>query len=200
VDNTSKERYGYPKPFFTLRDGRLEVRNVPVPERESPDIREFIEDGGLRRTFFLHSHLYRLLAYRFWLRPVFEVQEFEPAIPFDEALPLTLELFRRIKGLSGEMDAEMLVMMIPDGSWLEAGISMGNSRGGDFFRELLEGSGVRYLDLWDIFLNAQRNGRRLYIGGDSIHMNAEGNKLAARMIYNYLYAYGMIGKCPGVGR
>lgn len=195
-DTMSAVRFRYPKPFFILRGDELVQENTPVPQW--PRVSEAIEGKGLRRFLVNHSHLYRFLAYRFWLKSYFEKGESEAAMSVDEGWRVTEGIIKKMKYLCDKAGSRLFFVIIPDGHLLVALEEMRTMRADSGIRgriiETLERNGIPYIDLWTPFLEEQGRGKSLHIDGDPDHWNSEGHRLAASLILARMKDLGVVSK------
>lgn len=193
VDITSSARYMAPKPFFSLKDDRLALRNVPVPKFKG--IKQVMEGEGIERIFMRHSHLYRFIAYRFWLRPGIETGKSAIAMPLDEGWRVLEAIIKDIKSLCEGAGSRLVFVIIPDGRWIEASGNQAMAQGVGYsriFNEMLERNNIPYIDLWTSFLKERSKGEKMYIEGDPDHLNKEGNSLAAKSILAWMNESGLL--------
>jgi len=124
---------GYPKPFFSLRDGKLRLENVPVPDTRETRRKAFDEPdtslGKLKKFLRHHTHTYPFIAGR--LNAVPSIRRFLlrtgladeytaalPGIPLiklneDKALGLFAALVAEIRNVCDKADAGLLIVHIP---------------------------------------------------------------------------------------
>lgn len=183
-DTMSAVRFGYSKPFFTLRGEELVLNNVPVPERRKAEMSFLAE----------HSYLYKFLAGRLRHGSYQDKGRSEPAMSMEEGWRVTEVILREMKVLCDSRGCKILIVIIPDGRWLEGQWQIPQVGGVDqtVFNQMLERNGLTYLDLWTPFIKEHRKGKRLYIEGDLDHWNPDGHRLAAEIIIRRIKESGLV--------
>lgn len=124
---------GYPKPFFSLQDGKLRLENVPVPDTRETRRKAFDEPdtilGRLKKFLRHHTHSYPFIAGRLnsipavrrFLLKIGLAEEFTAALPGipqirlhgDRVLPLFNALLTEIRSICVAAGAELLLVHIP---------------------------------------------------------------------------------------
>ncbi|MDD5557048.1 MAG: SGNH/GDSL hydrolase family protein [bacterium] len=109
-----------PKPFFEFADGRLELRNAPVPfdraywAAKTALAAEYGDPRAGRPGFWRRSHLANWIAFRA-AHPSRRRREEEPADPraLEEEMELTKAILRRIDRVCRENGARLVVADLP---------------------------------------------------------------------------------------
>lgn len=168
ADNNDDGRYGYNKPRFVLEEGRLALRNVPVPRDPWT---ERAERWAYHRTWVLH---------RLWRLPrLLDVEEALAAEPEEEEGPppppplavteaLLGALAERVRADGARLAVVTIPMREPIAGPIEA---------------RLDALGVPHLDLEPAF--APYGWREVRFPHDS-HWNARGHRVAADAVAAFL--------------
>ncbi|MEM6794313.1 MAG: GDSL-type esterase/lipase family protein [Acidobacteriota bacterium] len=163
--NARFEQLGYSKPRFDLRDGRLELVGVPVPEGRP--LR-----GGSRLLGVLGRGSRTVLEH----------------LGYGEAWPVSAAILDRLAARCAERGAPLFVMILPKdqliyGSGPRRGL---HERTLEVTREMLAESQLPFLDLTPALRQgAQRGGERLYYPVDG-HWSAAGHAVAAAALGRWL--------------
>ncbi len=195
LDNIhSSVEYSYPKPFYVLRDGTLELQNVPVPERNvswtshfgvqpyhlrSPTSSSTEPPGPTYRAHlflrrYLHSYRFaasrssQILARRGWTRK-----------PVD---PLLRELLSAVHAACSQAGARLLLVVIP------YRFHIANPHDDPIKDAVLaaaDKAAIECLDLWPLFRRQVASGSSLYFEIDP-HWNPAGHDLAANELATHL--------------
>lgn len=183
---------GAPKPYFTIEDGKLTLKNEPVPRLASSR-----RDIGWVRSVFGHSYLVqfvmtRLNRLQWWVEPSMATKfEMSPAEAVDGACLLLHRLaeFRDQTGVkmalviqySGMDGLDDKLSWQADHDWVMACAQRENFDIIDDFQALRDvyrkGGLEDYQKLW-----VMHDNNRIYG-----HMSVEGNRLVADMIYDHLF-------------
>jgi len=192
----------YAKPRFVLQNGQLCLTNVPPPQ----------PPANLLKS--LSKLLERSYLYRF-AREVLETSSPEelPAYcqvyqtnytpEWEEAWKVTEAILVEMQRLAESADAKLFVCYLPeqnqvsDSKWNQIALHSGAASSYDRERpnhllgELCARHDIPYLDLTPAFC------RHIAAGGPypyfpvNAHLNVEGNRLAAQLIYDYLVEQGL---------
>ncbi len=192
----------YAKPRFVLQNGQLRLTNVPPPQ----------PPANLLKS--LSKLLERSYLYRF-AREVLETSSPEelPAYcqvyqtnytpEWEEAWKVTEAILVEMQRLAESADAKLFVCYLPeqnqvsDSKWNQIALHSGAASSYDRERpnhllgELCARHDIPYLDLTPAFC------RHIAVGGPypyfpvNAHLNVEGNRLAAQLIYDYLVEQGL---------
>lgn len=126
--------YGYPKPYFSLINGKLVLKNVPVPDTRETRRKAFEEPDtwfGKLKKFLRHNiHTYQFIIGRLNSVPAVRnfflktglAEEFTRALPGVPAYtlkkemlyPLLFALLKEIKNICDEAGAKFLLVYIPE--------------------------------------------------------------------------------------
>lgn len=124
---------GYPKPVLRVRDGRLEVRNVPVPQRDGPRSPLETLAGSLRIVALL--------------RPWIAARGPAPALARGDVAELVTAVFAELRERTARAGRALLLVYLP----MRSEWSPDPSPGGDPWRRLLRRAaaarGIPFLDL-----------------------------------------------------
>ena len=190
-DNRSSIDTGVSKPYCTLENGRIKLNNVPVPQ---PGERVLAQGKGrFRDTLYRHSHLYRLVAERlnesrlFMPDSVFEMSR-------EQGMLVTVAILEGMSRVCRENGSRFAVLLLSHGAWIEA---LAGNRQQDVgyypvLTRMLAERGVTVIDTTDRFVEASRKGRKLFFEKDPVHLNKEGNMVAAEALYDGLVGYGLL--------
>lgn len=179
----SKEYVYYHKPMFRLKNGHLELTNVPVPRSN------FLIRGSakLARRSYLLTQMNRVIR---GFRQKNELREAESnyssvthdpksiEFPSTNAELVTLELMREYISTVNNNDTRMVIVFV-DGQ-------DGRDRR---LREALNDTNTTFIHLDDYFMESDHEGHHLI--GD-FHWNPEGHKLVANMVINELFNQSII--------
>lgn len=174
---------GHAKPYFEVKaDGKLELKNVPVPPQFKLNMNQFpdlIEHGALENVLY-HSELYKRLK-KAWLRAGIGLGLLDPDLSEEWILGRAIlsQLIREVR----EDGSEPVMMMIPSESWARS------TRKTTLRKSLIkfaEREKAAFVDLTPVFnQKVQEEGiAKYYIEGDW-HWTAKGHKLAAEAIRSF---------------
>jgi len=166
-------RFGTPKPYFRLVEGRLEVQNTPVPT--ATRMTDLYAEVPLFDILYTRSHLYRLLFHRF-SDPLKALTRSQEVLSHEDGLAVAGEIIRRMEAGAKAIDARLVILAIPHQDWLTPG---GRAKHGTAL-DLLRSAGVAYIDLWDV-LSANAD-KELFLAGDNVHFSAMGHRVIAQEI------------------
>jgi hypothetical protein len=184
---------GAPKPYFTARDGRLALNNVPVPRMATSN------EIGLWRSIFGYSYLVhyamrRLDLMQWWVSPAMATKIVQSA---PEATEVTCLLMRRLAALRDRFNIPVSLVFQyagPDATvsrltWEEdrARVTACAEQekidvldGLEPLRSAYQADGLEaFQRLWVMYDN-----NRLYG-----HMSAEGNQMIAHSVYARFFAH-----------
>ncbi len=189
-DNANNVRYGYPKPQFVFSDGKLKLEGVPAPLKEDWEKRVYENEAWYRKVDRVLSN--NLLSYAFFRNRLLAVgflrnlsvklelsKQERIEENFDEKISLTLQLIKEMNELSKKNKAKLLVVIIPTKVQV---YSDGSGKQNKAIVEFAEENSILVLDLLDPFKESEE---KLYFDIDP-HWNANGNRLAAELIYEKL--------------
>ncbi len=189
TDSMSSVNGGASKPYFRLIGDRLMVQNAPVPER-MPYLRSTAATSLVKRWFYQHSHLYRLvitrrMAANFYMADsVMEMNE-------KEGLQVMTTLIRGMRDLCSERNTWFSVLLIPHGVWLKGmHDNPGTPMPGYFgiLKRLLEAEGITVFDPADALLAEIAGGADVFFANDPVHLTAQGNAVIAKFLQPLLSA------------
>lgn len=166
-------RFGTPKPYFRLLEGRLKLQNVPVPT--ATRMTDLYAQAPLFDVLYTRSHLYRLLFHRF-SDPLKALTRSEEVLSSEEGLAVAAAIIRRLAITARAVGARLVILAIPHQDWLTPGGRAEHRTA----VELLRTTGVPYIDLWEA-LSARADGG-LFLTGDNVHFTAKGNRVIAEEI------------------
>jgi hypothetical protein len=167
---------GYPKPRLKLRDGRLEVENVPVPRRAflAPWL---AQNGWLLRELRSLDLPLRALHH---LLPSLDGRRYS-WVEMDEVSRVALKVFNSLAELHKKSDTVLVLVYLPVREGSE------DLELATWWRHLLQAEtakrNVPFLDLYDAFQNVPRDKRREMVKG---HYTSEGHQYLARMLWSEL--------------
>jgi lysophospholipase L1-like esterase len=189
-DNMSSVNGGAAKPFCRIENGRLAIRNVPVP-RSSPLMKSSARASRLKTFFYRHSHIYRLLLTRIrganlYMRDaVLEMDE-------NEGLQVTSAIINGMDQVCRESGCRLVVLLISHGTWVtELQKSPGAPIG--YYPALkvnLDQMGIPVIDTTDAFVRHPEGG--LFFADDPVHLTRLGNRVAAEALYDGLSKLDML--------
>ena len=207
-DNTHSVAYTYPKPYFMLEDGKLVLKNVPVPRREwESGEREALEKkvreetprkasfgkslGKFLRTHFKSVALISdsIKGLRTAMRDSAKSNKKLPAYMIktrknrkdEAAIVLAEEILKEMNKQVKSSAAEFVVVMVPYRAHLKKLPDNVYSAILDF----CDREGIRCIDPYAGFFEDYRKGNKLFFEHDK-HWNESGHKLIAEEIYDYL--------------
>lgn len=186
LDNASSIMQNYKKPYFKLIGGDLVLRGTPVPRELL--LGEVIAGYNRFKEFLYdNSHLYRFFFNRaskggIDTGAVIETQR-------EQALELTAALLGAIRDLCGQNGARMLVLLLPNGRWLEDEMAEGR-RAGFYtqFMGMLREKGIPYVDPHSALLEGMRRGEELFLTRDPVHLTPAGYEIVAQELYKAINA------------
>jgi hypothetical protein len=181
--------YGdYPKPYLELVDGRLEVRNVPVPQMFSliPQ-RERVRSAvrNLNLVQFGHSVLDRLGAQS--IAPEWRVMD-------DNAVrAVSAKVFEELRDLNAARGSTLVLVYLPRTGDSSEGGSTWAVPSDDwraFVRREADRLGIRFIDLVEAFRELPLDvGEQLFIEPyQPSHYNTRGNAWVAQQLRERLFA------------
>jgi len=189
--------YGdYPKPYLEVVDGRLEVRNVPIPEMFSliPQ-RERVRSAvrNLNLVQFGHSLLGRLGVQS--VAPEWRVMD------DDGVRRVTARVFEELRDLNAAKGSSLVLVYLPrTGDTFEGGSTWAvpSDEWRAFVRREAERLGVRFIDLVETFREMSLDeGEQLFIEPyQPSHYNTRGNAWVAQQLRERLFATDAEGQGP----
>ncbi len=207
-DNTRSVAYTYPKPYFILEDGKLVLKNVPVPKREwesggrEASEKKEREETPRKTSFgkslgkFLRTHFKSVAlisdgvkGLRTAIRDSARSNKKLPAYAtrtkkdrkVEAAIVLTEEILKEMNRQVKSSAAEFVVVMVPYRTHLKKQPDEVYSAILDFCNR----EGVRCIDPYPRFFEDYRKGNKLFFEHDQ-HWNESGHELIAKEIYDYL--------------
>lgn len=173
-----------PKPYFVLRDGGVELRGVPLPRDSAAWYREHPPE--------IRSYL--LAALIRWRRLSEAVYETEISYRRAEKTAINAAILEAVARVVAEHDHPFVaVLLYPP--W-ELGFEGWRER---FLKERLGRLGVPYLDTKPLLLErSDRPADELYHPPSNFHLNAEGNRIVARAIADWLAGTGGADRIGGM--
>ena len=190
-DNRSSIDTGVSKPYCTLENGRIKLNNVPVPQ---PGTRTLMKQGTpFGQILYRNSHLYRLVAERlnesrmFMPDSVFEMSE-------GEGMQVTMAILEGMSRVCRENGSRFAVLLLSHGAWIEASAKKRQQDVGYYpvLARMLAGRGIKVIDTTEKFVEETAKGRKLFFDRDPVHLNAEGNRVAAEILHQGLLRYGLL--------
>lgn len=193
VNNTHSVQYGYPKPYFRLRENQLVLLNTPVPQKtadwekrfELPQELQSKEVGsdksGAGLGTFLQTHV--LSHSWLWARGTDFLRDREMANNGVDRLTgaLLVELQQRVQS----QGAQLVVVLVPYKGHTRPDASARNLRQWEAIVKFLHSHSLEFVDLRPAFVKESTDGKQLYFTIDD-HWNPAGHELAAKVIYEHL--------------
>ena len=184
-DSTCSTRFGIPKPYFRLVDGKLILHSPPREFSKVNDSDILFRGKPFRSFLFTRLHLYRLIFYRF--SPVMKKEHVSiEEMTVTEGTQVAAAIVRSWKKICDENGIKLLFLVFPQDDWLKNAASSKAFKSGHASAvEILEDAGISYLDLWDAFAANYNQG--LFLKGDNVHPNRKGNEIIAEKIRKRLH-------------
>lgn len=173
ISRTEMSRmWGANKPYFTLEgDGRLVLRNVPVPARPDPATTLTVWQRMFGRSILVDRVLRRLDQLHDWFGDHVRVH------PEGTGERIACALTERLAALQKSSGAKVLVVALYDPvAWRQAKFGAEQHR---MTRGLLACAAKQGLATLDTFEALQKGGSSLY---KLWHLNAQGNRLVADLV------------------
>jgi hypothetical protein len=212
----------YGKSYFILNDfGELELRGVPVPKTFDPPDRPLMsypvaqsfaeQQAGyldpsqrmptgfsvLKKFFYDHSSLYRLLSHAIKQVPQLRRVAAQAGVIEDRAGEKPIELVNLEWRIAYKILERMKSVADRDGARFalyefSSGLSFYSKETRDRIEQLSRGLDIPLIESSSLFHEAQQSqGASLTLPRDG-HWNANGHRLAARIIYEFLVAQGWL--------
>jgi lysophospholipase L1-like esterase len=192
----------YAKPRFVLRDGQLHLTNVPPPKPPASPLKSLGE-------LLERSYLYRFarealeMSSSEELPAYYQVYQTNYTPEWEEAWKVTEAILVEMQQLAKSVDAQLFICYLPeqnqvsDSEWNQIALhneeasSYDRERPNHLLGELCARHGIPYLDLTPAFRQHIATGRPYLYFPVNAHLNVEGNRLAAQLIYEYLVKQGL---------
>jgi len=174
INRTEMHRiWGAEKPYFDIENGRLALRNVPVPLTPEPDATLNVWQRTLGYSFLFDFTLRRLDLLHNWFGDHVRVH------PAGDGERIACLLTGRLKALQQQSGAPVLVLAQYDPMvWQDPAFAAEQRRLAHGLLACAEKQGLAVLDSFDS-LAASGDPRRLY---GLWHMNDAGNRLMAEIV------------------
>ncbi|MFB0534945.1 MAG: SGNH/GDSL hydrolase family protein [Anaerolineae bacterium] len=192
----------YAKPCFVLRDGQLHLTNVPPPQPPANPLKSL--GRLLERSYIYRSAREVLETSSPGELPAYcQVYQTDHMPEWEEAWKVTEAILVEMQRLAESADAQLFVCYLPeqnqvsDSQWNQMALRSGEASSYDRERpnyllgELCARHGIPYLDLTPAFRQHIAAGGPYPYFPVNAHLNAEGNRLAAQLIYEYLVEQGL---------
>ena len=182
--------HGYQKPYFRIKEGALDLRNVPVSKekKQLPGKGKSKKVKFNRKYLYKHSLLFKLfedaredLQYRVGIKKMDEFYE-----ESDKKWVTGKMILEKMKRYCDNRDIKFLIVLIPNKLQLYTFYDSGNPQRmiSRFCRE----QSIPCLDMLPVFKREfKRNRKELYFDYDP-HWNASGHLLAGRLVKKFLEA------------
>jgi lysophospholipase L1-like esterase len=192
----------YAKPRFVLRDGQLHLTNVPPPKPPANPFKSLSKLLGrsyiyrFAREMLERSSSGELPAYS-------QVYRTDYTPEWEEAWKLTEAILVEMQRLAKSADVTLFICYLPEQNQVshsrwnqmvlhnEEASSYDRERPNRLLGELCARHGIPYLDLTPAFGQHIAAGEPYPYLPVNAHLNVEGNRLAARLIYEYLVEQGL---------
>jgi lysophospholipase L1-like esterase len=201
--------YTYPKPYFSIRGGALELCNVPVPKRNTAWTTRFGVQPQHRRAptsavtenpgalyqahRFLRHHFY---TYRFVSIRVARIVARRGWMANASADSLLKQILVAMRATCTQIGARLLLVPIPYNYHMA---KTDDDRIKDAVLAAARDAGIEYLDLWPLFRSQAAAGRGLYFEIDP-HWNATGHEVAAEALASHLENTGWLQASTDVNK
>jgi hypothetical protein len=184
---------GTPKPYFSIEDGKLALKNEPVPRLASS-----IRDIGWARSVFGHSYLVqfvmtRLNRLQWWVAQSMAMKIEMSMGESDDVACLLLHRLAQFRDQNGVKMALVIQYSGLDG----LADKLGWQADRDWVMACAQRENFDIIDSFDALRAVDRKDgldayRKLWVMHDNNqiygHMSADGNRLIADLIYNHLFA------------
>ncbi len=185
-----------PKPRFELVDGRLELRNVPVPDERRPfdehdaeTLRGTDADTGLLRR--MKDELSRVWVVRQAKKILYPLLRYDPfpeyGDPESPGWRLMAAIIRRIKELAGPRP--LLIVPLVYVSYVRYGMSRSYW---DRFSSLADGRGTYAIDVLPYFRRLGSDAVRCFQEPHDSHMSADGHLVLAHALETEMRSLGLL--------
>jgi lysophospholipase L1-like esterase len=192
----------YAKPRFVLRDGQLHLTNVPPPKPPANPLKSLSK-------LLERSYLYRFACEMLErsspgeLPAYCQIYQTDYTPEWEEAWKVTEAILVEMQRLAESADAQLFVCYLPeqnqvsDSEWNQIALHSGEvssydrERPNHLLGELCARHGIPYLDLTLAFRQHITAGRLHPYFPVNAHLNVEGNRLVAQLIYEYLVKQGL---------
>jgi lysophospholipase L1-like esterase len=187
-DNMNSINAGYPKPYFTVENGGLVLRNTPVPG-ESPFMRAS-KRSALTSLLYDRSHLYRFVHGRLMKTSKYLAGSV-PEMSEEEAMGVTVALVRDMDGFCKAQGCRLALLLISHGQWVDALRVKPDLRVGYYpvLKGILTRMGIPVIDTTEGFV---RGPAGLFFPKDPVHLTPAGNEAAARALLEGLVRFGLL--------
>lgn len=173
--------YGYPKPFFSIEENRLVLKNVPVPDTRETRRKAFdMPDtlfGKIKKFLRHNTHTYPFITKRLNSIPALRefflkiglAEEFTWALPGvpsyklkpEKAYPLIEALIKEMRNISAEAGADFMLVFIPEKEddpnnpigykGVNEGAYDRNTEMSRYFSDFASANKIKFLDLLPVF-------------------------------------------------
>lgn len=187
-----------PKPRFELVDGRLELRNVPVPQDRKPfdegdaaTLRGTDADAGLSRR--LKDGLSKFWLVRQAKKVVYPMLGYDPFPEYKNAQSpewlLMAAIIRRFKELAGERPLVIVPLFYV--SYVRYGMSRAYWHR---FGSLADGRGIYAIDVLPHFRRLGPDAIRCFLEPHDAHLSADGHLVLAEALEAEMARLGLLGR------
>lgn len=184
---TQRSAHGYQKPYFTINEKGLELKNVPVPDREEPAGGKTEKKAKFNRKYlYNHSLLFKLfedaredLQYRIGIK---KADDF-----YEKSNPKWVVGERILEKIKESCDAhgvKLLIAVVPNKLQLYTFYDSGSPQ--EMLVEFCRKRSIPCLDMLPFFRDKFEEDREeLYFKRDP-HWNEAGHMLASQLLENFL--------------
>ncbi len=172
-----KTAYSYPKPFFQLSNGTLELTNVPVPKRNVSWSERPSEDKSLLRSIDDLASVSRV--YAFFKNGIRSLIGKQDGKNFDyQTLSVVEKLILESNKLAKENNATFVLVLIPDKEQVYGNV---NTIEIDRLTGFAAKNSIKVINLLPELKELGKSNKRLYFNIDR-HFSIEGNKIVGGII------------------
>lgn len=202
-DVSRNQMYSYPRPFYVLKDGKLNLTNVPVPKREinwnervENEKRSFIGYidetlSSLRAYSFLRNRILsmniaRKAYYRLYGRYPYE--RYGEAAIMNQTQKVLDSILLESKHIANKQKAEFVLILLPS---KEQVYKRADKADFEHLENFAETNGIEIIDLLPLLIEEGKNDRGIYFTLDS-HLSKQGNSIVGEFIANKMIGKGIV--------
>jgi len=186
VFNTVRYRY-YSKSKFEIVNDELILTNVPVPRSPKLYLKINRVFSGLRSYVFIRD---KILSIKFMKNKLAETLQYrnhskcdDSVLESEEVMHLVTKILSEVNSLVKSNNGELVVIIIPN---KEQVFAEGSTFKNDFLKEFGLEENIKIIDLLPGFKESVNEEGDLYYKQD-LHLNKNGHKFAAELIYKELF-------------
>lgn len=185
-DNMNSINTGSSKPYFKFVNGRLILKNIPVPH-SSIYRKSESSNSVIKNTLYNYSNLYRLLFNRLIATNIFAPQSVQE-MSMEEGMDVTIAIVSLLNEFCRQNNCQPVVLFISHGQLVAAQSQMNGMEIGYFpqLKKSFSELGIPYIDPTEELVNQYRLGKEVFLENDPVHINALGNEIVAKAAYKWI--------------